>query len=138
MLVEAAPSASASGGAGEPAPPGAIAWETSDAAARARAKTRGAPLMVFLYADWAAPALRMDRATWTDAAVIRRARSFIALRLDVSEADANAQVDADRYDLRTMPSIVFLDARGTEITRLEGYAGPEEVLAAMGKVLPDN
>lgn len=135
-LVEVAPSTEPA--PEPPAPAATIAWETSDDVARERAKTRGAPLLVFAFASWATAAVRMDRTTWADARVVQRARPFIALRLDVSEADANAQVGADGYDLRTIPSVVLLDEHGHEITRLEGYVGSDEVLAAMGRVMPDH
>jgi thiol:disulfide interchange protein len=135
-IVEAASSGEPALGPSAPSAP--IPWESSDAVARERAKLRGAPLLVFVFADWATAAVRMERTTFADPRVIQRARSFVALRLDVSKADANAQVEADGYDLRTMPSIVLLDHFGHEITRVEGYAGPDDVLGAMRLVLPDN
>jgi thiol:disulfide interchange protein len=135
-LVPVAPSAEPA--QERPAHVGAIAWETSDSVARERAKTRGAPLLVFVFAAWSTAALRTERTTLADPRVIRKARTFVALRLDVTEADANAQAAADGYELRTRPSIVLLDHLGHEITRLEGYAGPDDVLAAMRQVLPDD
>lgn len=119
-----------------PEPAGAIAWETSASVARERAKIRGAPLLVFVFAEWATAAVQMERTTWADPRVIRRARPFIALRLDVSAADANAQVSADVHDLRAIPAVVILDELGHEITRIEGHAGPDEVLAAMRRAMP--
>jgi thiol:disulfide interchange protein len=119
-----------------PAPAAPIAWESSHAAARERAKTRAAPLLVFVFAEWATAAVRMDRTTWVDPRVVQHARSFVALRLDVSKADANAQVEADAYDVVTMPSTVLLDELGHEITRVEGYAGPDDMLAVMRRVVP--
>ena len=89
-------------------------------------------------ADWSAPDARMERETWSDPRVIQRARSFVALRLDVSKADANAQADADRYDVQRVPSVVILDELGHEITRIEGYAHPENVLSAMDRTMPGN
>jgi len=130
--IEAAPSAEAT-----PAPPkkpSVLTWETSETAARARAKTRKMPLVVFLYAEWAAPAVRMDRTTWSDPRVLERVQSFVPLRLDVTNADANAQAEADRFDLSMMPSIVILDFGGRELARIDGFAGPDEVLAAMAGV----
>lgn len=121
----------------EPAPTketGAIAWETSEVQARKRAKARGLPILVFLCAEWATPSVRMDRTTWSDPRVVARARSFVMLRLDVTGADANAQADADRFDLQRMPSTVILDENGREAVRFEGLAGPDEVLAAMNGI----
>jgi len=136
---EPAPAAIEVAPSGEPAADvrkkaSAITWETSEVVARNRAKARKKPLVVFLYAAWATPAVRMDRTTWSDPRIIERAQSFVALRLDVTNADANAQADADRFDLSMMPSTVILDFEGRELTRLDGYSGPDEMLAAMSRV----
>ncbi|MEZ4301428.1 MAG: thioredoxin family protein [Polyangiaceae bacterium] len=122
----------------EPRVASSVTWETSEEVARARAKDRGAPMLVFMCADWATPVARMDRTTWTDARVVELARSFVLLRLDLSNADPNAEASAARYELRTMPSVVLLGENGREAARLEGYAGPEEVVAAMRAVMPGN
>lgn len=113
--------------------PTAIAWQVSEVDARSRAKARRLPLVVFLFATWAVPAVRMDRVTWADPRVLARSLGFVALRLDVSEADANAQAQADHFDLRTMPSTILLDDGGREIARLEGFADADAVLAALDR-----
>lgn len=133
-LVEVTPSAEP--GREAPPVPAVMPWETSRSAARARARDRGAPILVFLFAAWSTAAVRMDRTTWTDARVLRRARSFIPLRVDVTEADANAQVSADDLDVEVLPCVLLLDELGHEIARIDGYAGPDEVLAVMGRALP--
>ncbi len=133
-FVEATPT-------GEPAAapakkPTAITWQTSEARARALAKSRGLALVVFLFAAWATPAVSMDRVTWADARLVERSSSFVALRLDVSEADAQAQADADRFDLRTMPSTLIFDPDGAEVGRLEGFAGAADVLRVLDTIAP--
>src|SRR5262249_25258374 len=78
-LIVTAPSAAPT--SGDPSEsPGTIRWETSKDAAQARARARGRPLLVFVFAAWSAPALQMDRVTWTDPRVIEQLRSFVALR----------------------------------------------------------
>jgi thioredoxin:protein disulfide reductase len=104
--------------------------------ARERARARGAPMIVFAFAEWATAAVRMERATWADPRVLRAARSFVALRLDVTAADATAQVGADDLALNVIPTVVLLDELGHEIARVEGYAGPDEALALMGRAAP--
>lgn len=134
QLVETVPTAEPTA---EPAKkPTAIAWQTSEEKARALAKSRRLALVVFVFAAWATPAVTMDRVTWSDARVLDRATSFVALRLDVSDADAQAQADADRHDIRTMPSTLIFDPDGTEIGRLEGFASAEDVLGVLDTVAP--
>lgn len=111
--------------------PTKITWLTSEDDARARAKARELPLVVFLFADWAVPAVKMDRDTWTDPRILKRARGFVALRLDVTDTDANAQAQADHFDLRTMPSTILLDDHGAEIVRLEGFADADAMVRAL-------
>jgi thiol:disulfide interchange protein len=114
--------------------PGKIAWETSETTARKRANAREMPLLVFLCAAWATPSVQMDRVTWADPRVVERARSFVMLRLDLTNADANAQADADIFDLQVMPSTVIVDPNGTVVVTLAGLAGPDEVLSAMNRL----
>ena len=136
---EVTPSDASSSEPKEAPAPTKISWLTSEEEARAKAKARRLPLVVFLCAEWAVPAMKMDRETWTDPRILRRAPDFVALRLDVTDADANAQAQADHFDLQTMPSTIFLDDRGAEVVRLEGFADAEHVVAALDAVrVPDN
>ncbi|MFO0587815.1 MAG: thioredoxin family protein [Polyangiaceae bacterium] len=128
---EVTPSDAATSGPKELAVATKIPWMTSEEEARTKAKARHLPLVVFLCADWAVPAMRMDREVWTDPRILRRVSDFVALRLDVTEADANAQAQADHFDLQTMPSTIFLDDSGAEVARLEGFADVERVLKAL-------
>ena len=128
-LVETIPTAEPEG-----APPKkltAIPWQTSEERARALAKKRAQPLVVFLFAAWATPAAQMDRVTWSDPGILERAGSFVALRLDVSDADENAQAAADRFELDMMPSTLVFDADGAEIGRFGGFASASDVLEVL-------
>lgn len=119
-------------------PLGSIAWETSEETARSRAKARRWPLVVYLGAEWSTAALHMNRATWPNGRLIERSRTFVALRIDTTAGDANAQAVADRFDLKTVPSTVILDFAGHEIARLEGDTTAEQVLAALDRVANDD
>lgn len=110
-----------------------IDWLTSEDEARARAKARKLPLVVFFYAAWAVPAARMGREAWADPRITARSSDFVWLWLDVTEADANAQAQADHFDPNTVPSTILLDDRGHEIARLEGFASAEQVLDLLGR-----
>ncbi len=133
-LVETTPTAEPT--AAPAKKPAAIVWQTSEAHARLLARSRRLALVVFLYADWATPAVQMDRVTWSDPRLVAYASSFVALRLDVSDADENAQAAADRFELTMMPSTLIFDADGAEIGRLGGFASADDVLEVLGPISP--
>lgn len=113
--------------------PERIAWLASEEDARAKSKARRLPLLVFLFATWAVPAAKMERETWTDERIRSRSSDFVALRLDVSEADSNAQAQADHFDPTAMPCTILLDDLGQEIGRIDGYATADDVLVLLGR-----
>lgn len=115
------------------APAGPIVWETSEPEARARARSGGRPLIVWARADWAAPVLQMERSTWADPRVAAAARGFVALRLDLTEAEGEAELYAKRYGVDTMPMIIVLDARGQQVAVLRGMADAAAIAAALEK-----
>jgi thiol:disulfide interchange protein DsbD len=118
-----------------PAPP--IVWETSEPAARDRARRAGLPLLVWVRADWDAAGLEMERTTWLDPKVREAARPFVALRLDVSAAEGDAQRYAERYEVSQLPMIVLFDARGQRAAALLGYQNPERVVDALHRAAED-
>lgn len=119
----------------KPAAASAIVWETSNRDAHERAQKAGKPLIVWVRAAWATPAIQMERTTWTDPRVAAAARGFVALKLDLSDADdADAKLYADRYELVTMPTTLILDARGQTVATLRGLADADAIVAALAKV----
>ncbi len=112
-------------------PAGPIAWETSEQAARERARRARLPLLVWVRADWAAPALEMERKTWTDPLVLEAARPFVALRLDVTSAEGDAERYAERYDVKGVPSTILFDARGRQVAAFYGMQRAAEMAAAL-------
>jgi thiol:disulfide interchange protein len=119
----------------QPAAPriASIPWETSEETARARAKARKLPIVVFLFAAWDTAAVQMDRTVWADRRVLDRSRNFVPLRLDLTNTDANAQAVADRYDLHVVPEVVILDDTGREVARIEGFTTVDKILSALDR-----
>jgi thiol:disulfide interchange protein DsbD len=106
------------------APAGAIAWETSEREARERARRGGLPLLVFARASWSAGSLEMERKAWVDPRVVAAARRFVALRLDLTDAEGDAELHAQRYDLTAVPMTVLFDARGRKVAARAGWIEP--------------
>ena len=105
-----------------PAPPelAAIAWATSERDARDRARRQNLPLLVYVRADWATACLAMERGAWRDPRVIAEARRFVPLRLDVTAAEGDAELYAERYGVNSIPEIVVVDPAGRTLARSRG------------------
>lgn len=122
----AAPVASVAPDAPHAAPrPGVIAWVTSERDAREQARRRGVPLLVYVRADWAAACLSLERSAWTDPRVAGEVRRFVALRLDVTEAEGDAELYAQRYGVKGVPETLVLDLAGRTAARGSGAMSAE-------------
>ena len=113
--------------------PGPV-WHVNDEAALAEAKAAGRPAMQDFYADWCAACVELDEKTWSDPAVIAEAQRFVALKMDFTKRDAFSKAATARYGVRGMPTVVFYDGQGNEVSRFFGFRGPQEVLALMRSV----
>jgi thiol:disulfide interchange protein len=113
-----------------------IAWVGDEREARERARRLGLPLLVWVRAEWAASALQMERTVWNDPVVARAARGFVALRLDVTEAEGDAELLAQRYAVDSMPATILFDAAGRRVAALRGLVDAAILTAALARVSP--
>jgi thiol:disulfide interchange protein len=88
-------------------------------------------MIVWMRAEWAASAVRMEREVWSDPRVISAARPFVALRLDLTEAEGDAERYAERYEVTGMPTTVLFDARGRKVASLFGYQDVDRLVGAL-------
>lgn len=110
-----------------------IAWLHEVDSASTRARERGLPMMVEFRADWCGPCHMLEQRTFSDPRVVEAARRFVPVRVDF---DANPRL-ARRFQVDALPAVLFTDAHGTEIARLNGYVGPAQFLKLMAQVPPD-
>jgi thiol:disulfide interchange protein len=109
----------------------AIAWITSERDARDRARRQNLPLLVYVRAAWAAPCLEMERRAWRDPGVVAAASGFVPLQLDVTEAEGNAELYAQRYGVTTIPEILVVDPSGRTVATSRGGASAEALVALL-------
>ena len=107
-----------------PAPPlVAIHWEKKFDEALKKAQRAGKPLVVDFWAEWCGWCHRLDRTTYADPAVVRRAQEFVAVKVNTEGSRRELQVSA-KYGVRSLPTILFLSPQGRQLFRVNGYQGP--------------
>lgn len=109
-----------------------IPWQPYSEQALVDAKREGRGVIIDTFADWCIPCKELDKLTFTNAAVKKEAERFVTLKLDLTSSDPNSEAGRarQRYGIRGVPTVLFLDSTGRELgkLRLEGFEKPSEFL----------
>jgi len=88
-------------------------------------------VMIDFKAEWCGPCKMLDRTTWSDKEVINSVRErAVAVKIDV---DKRADL-ASKYGIRSIPTIIFTDANGEEVSRFIGYRDAEGFLKEFDRI----
>jgi thiol:disulfide interchange protein DsbD len=108
-----------------------VEWAKYDANALAAARAAGKPVVIDFYADWCLPCKELDVKTFSDPRVIAELDRFVRVKADLTAAeDATTKALTQQYAIVGVPTILFLDASGTEsqAARLVGFEPPDKFL----------
>ncbi len=108
-----------------------MTWVTGMEAGRKAAASEKKPMMVDFYADWCSWCKKLDEETYTDAKVVERSKSFVCVKVNADEDKESAS----KYKAEGLPTIIFLDASGTEIHRVTGFEPAAEFATEMDTAL---
>jgi hypothetical protein len=97
------------------------------AAGRKEAAYHGKPLLVFFHLPGDERCRAVAEGAFRDAAIAARAATFVLVLADAESEEAFGL----EHGVKRVPTILLLDPRGAEAGRVEGPAGPAEVLAAI-------
>jgi|PlaIllAssembly_1097288.scaffolds.fasta_scaffold511403_1 thiol-disulfide isomerase/thioredoxin len=104
-------------------PPPTIRWERNFDEALKKARKAGKPVIVDFWADWCAWCHRLDKNTYADPWVARKAQEFVAVKVNTEGSRKDVDV-AVRYHVTSLPTVVFLSPEGRQLFRMNGYQGP--------------
>jgi len=115
-----------------------ISWQPFSEQALAEAQREGKGVIIDTYADWCIPCKELDQNTFVDPGVKRESERFVTLKLDLTTAAANTEAGRakQRFAIRGVPTVIFLDPAGRERAdlRLEGFEKPGAFLSRMKQV----
>jgi thiol:disulfide interchange protein DsbD len=114
-----------------------IAWIPYEEAALAQAAEQGKAVVIDFSADWCLPCKELDHQTFNQPEVIDAARDIVPLKADLTQ-HGSPEVRALRrkFDIRGVPTIVFIDAAGRERANLRAveFIDKEEFLSRLSKL----
>ena len=114
-----------------PAPAKAIKWEKGFDQAMELARKQDKPVLVGFRTEWSGLSRRLDRTTWVEPLVAGKAESFVAVKVDAEREPELART----YQVRNVPTILFLSPRGRQLVRVDGFEGPGRFPHTMDKAL---
>lgn len=104
-----------------------IHWESSYQSAQAAARRTGKVVMIDFYAQWCTACKALDAYTYKDERVIAESRHTLNIRLD---SDVETEL-AKRYEIYSLPTILWVDGHGKVVARVEGVGSIDDFVASM-------
>jgi len=106
-----------------PAATSGVRWEVRFEEAQKKARASRKPIMVDFWAEWCGWCHRLDQTTYLDPTVVKMAGDFVAVKVDTEGGRKQTEI-ALRYNVSTLPTILFLSAGGRQILKVGQFQGP--------------
>ncbi|HVA69426.1 MAG TPA: cytochrome c biogenesis protein CcdA [Candidatus Binataceae bacterium] len=114
--------------------PHPLTFAPFDEAMLRQARTRGMPVVVDFSASWCIPCREMERTTFRDPNVIGAAAHFMRLRADLTANNERTGSLTNRFEIKGVPTTVFIDKHGRVRKREVGYVDAGEFLEDLHQI----
>ncbi len=102
-------------------PAAQLSFDPYDVSVLNQARAEKKPVVIDFSADWCIPCREMVRTTFRDPAVIEAASHFVRLQADITETNRRNSQLAMQYEIKGVPTTVFIDKHGRILKREVGY-----------------
>jgi len=93
----------------------ALSWAPYAEAALTRAASEGRPVVIDFSAAWCMPCKELEHKTFNQPEVIDATKNVVTMKADLTQhGSADVRALRKRYDIRGVPTIVFIDSHGKE------------------------
>lgn len=111
--------------------PTQINFATDYQSALKLAQDKGQKLIIDFNTDWCTWCKRLDTVTFVDSAVIAMSQNLVFAKINAEKDTVTAQL----YKVRGYPTVVLVNADGSEIDRIGGYLPPKEFMETIDNYL---
>lgn len=107
-------------------------WVKDEPLALETASQENKLVMLDFYATWCGACNELDNHTFSDQRVVDRLEDFVTVKLDFSVKSDKTLTD--KYSIRGLPVVIFMDAQGKIYERIEKFVKPEKMLKIIDEV----
>ncbi len=117
-----------------------IQWKQYTEELMASARNSSKPVVIDFFADWCIPCKELDTITFSDPSVVNYDGRVIFVKVDLTNDKSSfVQKIKKKYNIKGVPTVVFLGKDGKEIKRLRliGFVGPEDFIKRLDAALAE-
>ena len=118
-------------------PVSGIAWRPFTEELLTEAADAGKPVLIDFMADWCIPCHELDHKTFSVEGVITLSEATVPLKVDLTAIGENEAAIKKRFNIRGVPTIIFIDGSGEERSelRVTGFVDSNEFTKRLKSLL---